>query len=319
MSKYIRLSSLSIKGGVNYSGNLKDNLSSEIDRMIDSWDKKLKYVMPNKPDLIVLPEECDMYHNYPATRRLEYCDVKGNRLRDFFMEKAKLNSCYIAYSASVKTQDGTYRNSTQLIDRNGNIAGIYNKNHPTVGEIEEWKILPGKDAKVIKCDFGKVACAICFDLNFDAMWQKYKAQEPDIVIFSSAYHGGLMQNYRAYQLRSYFVGSIMDLENTIINPVGDIIAKSTNYFGYITHDINLDYKVVHLAYNHNKILQAVNKYGSKFKMYDPGYLGAVLLTGETDEFTIEDIIDEFKIELLDEYFDRCIDFQKVHVQKGKEV
>jgi hypothetical protein len=86
-------------------------------------------------------------------------------------------------------------------------------------------------------------------------------------------------------------------------------------FGYVTHDINLDYKVVHLAYNQEKIKKAISKYGSKIKMLDPGYLGAVLLTSETDEFTIEDIIEEYKIELLDEYFDRALAFQAAHVEK----
>ena len=283
--------------------------------MINTWDRLLNGVLPDKPDIIVVPEACDRYHNYPLERRLEYYDVRGNRVRDFFMDKAMGNSCYIAYSAARKLDDGTYRNTTQLIDRKGQIIGMYNKNHPTIGETEDGKILPGKNADVISCDFGKAACAICFDLNFDPLWEKYKPQQPDIVLFSSAYHGGMMQNYRAYQLRSYFVGSIINLENTIINPVGVTVAKSTNYFGYITHDINLDYKVVHLAYNREKILKAISKYGSKIKMLDPGYLGAVLLTSETDEFTMDEIVDEYKLELLDDYFDRALAFQKDHVER----
>ncbi|MGI6562065.1 MAG: carbon-nitrogen hydrolase family protein [Clostridia bacterium] len=315
MARYIRVSSLSVRGGVNYAGDLNKDLKLETDRMIDSWNRLLQNVLPNEPNLIVLPEICDQYYNYPVPRRHEYYEVRGNRVRDFFMEKAYKNSCHIAYSAVRKMDDGTFRNSTQIINPRGEIVGIYNKNHPTIGETEEDNILPGKDAKVISCDFGKVACAICFDLNFDPLWEKYKPQSPDIILFSSAYHGGLMQNYRAYRLRSYFIGSIIDLENTVINPVGQTIAKSTNYFGYVTHDINLDYKVVHLAYNQEKIKKAISKYGSKIKMLDPGYLGAVLLTSETDEFTIEDIIEEYKIELLDEYFDRALAFQAAHVEK----
>ena len=136
----------------------------------------LSRVLPEKPDLIVLPEACDRYHNYPLSRRLEYYEVRGDRLLRFFKEKAYENSCYIAYSAVRKLEDGTYRNTTQLIDRKGEIAGLYNKNHPTIGETEDGKILPGKDARVIPCDFGKVACAICFDLNFDPLWEKYKPQ-----------------------------------------------------------------------------------------------------------------------------------------------
>lgn len=315
MAKYIKVSSVSLRNGVNYSGDLQRDLNAETDRMIDSWNKLLKCVVPDKPDLIVLPEACDRYHNYPLSRRLLYYDIRGDRVRDFFMEQAQKNSCYIAYSAIRKLSDGTYRNTTQLIDRKGEIAGMYNKNHPTIGETEDDKILPGKDAKVIQCDFGQAACAICFDLNFDPLWEKYKLQKPDIILFSSAYHGGLIQNYRAYQLHSYFIGSIMNLENTIISPVGETLAKSTNYFGYITHDINLDYKVVHLDYNWGKIDKAVAKYGSKIKMHDPGFLGSVLLTSETDEFTMDEIIDEFKIELLDDYFDRCLSFHRDHVEE----
>ena len=96
------------------------------------------------------------------------------------MEKAYKNSCHIAYSAVRKMDDGTFRNSTQIINPRGEIVGIYNKNHPTIGETEEDNILPGKDAKVISCDFGKVACAICFDLNFDPLWEKYKPQSPTL-------------------------------------------------------------------------------------------------------------------------------------------
>ncbi len=309
MSKYIKVSSLSMKNGVNYTGNLNNDLSSEVERMIDSWDRLLRHVLPEKPDVVVLPEACDRYHNYPLNRRLEYYDIRGDKVRDFFMEKAKENSCYIAYSAARKIKDGTYKNTTQIIDRTGNVTGMYNKNYPTISETEDGKILPGNDADVIQCDFGKVACGICFDLNFDPLWFKYKAQKPDIILFSSAYHGGLMQNYRAYQLRSFFVGSIMNLENTIISPVGEVLAKSTNYFGYVTHDVNMDFKVVHLDFNWGKIEKALYKYGGKIKMYDPGYLGSVLLTSETKEFTIDDIIDEYKIELLDDYFERCMVFR----------
>ena len=42
------------------------------------------------------------------------------------------------------------------------------------------------------------------------------------------------------------------------------------------------------------------KYGKKVKVYDPGHLGAVLISSETDEFTIKDMIKEFEIG-CDEY------------------
>ena len=123
-------------------------------------------------------------------------------------------TCYIAYSASRLLPDGTKRNSTQMIDRNGNIAGIYNKNHLTINDNENNGTLYGADANVIQCDFGKVACAICFDLNFDELRLKYVPQKPDHNV-SSLYHE-LMQNYWAYSCRSYFVGCVLMREYKLL-------------------------------------------------------------------------------------------------------
>jgi hypothetical protein len=64
---------------------------------------------------------------------------------------------------------------------------------------------------------------------------------------------------------------------------------------------------LHLDFNWERLKAAKDKYGSKFKVSDPGYLGAVVISSETEEFTIEDIIKEFEFELLDDYFDRCLD------------
>ena len=108
---------------------------------------------------------------------------------------AREHKCYIAYSAARQVEDGSWRNSTQMIDRNGAIVGIYNKNHVVIEETTVSGILCGKEAPVFECDFGTVACVICFDLNFDELRLKYGAVQPDIILFSSMYHGGLMQQY----------------------------------------------------------------------------------------------------------------------------
>ena len=56
MARYIRVSSLSVRGGVNYAGDLNKDLKLETDRMIDSWNRLLQNVLPNEPNLIVLPK-----------------------------------------------------------------------------------------------------------------------------------------------------------------------------------------------------------------------------------------------------------------------
>jgi len=114
-----------------------------------------------------------------------------------------------------------------------------------------------------------------------------------------------MQNYWAYSCRTYFVGCIMGLQNTIISPVGEVVARSTNYFHHLSHNINLDYIVCHLDYNWHKLDAIKKKYGTKVNIYDPGYLGSVLVSSESEDLAAMDLAKEFELELLDEYFERC--------------
>lgn len=277
-----------------------------VNKMMDFWAKQLDQVLPDMPDLIVLPEACDRYEDMNIDDRAKYYTARGDRMLKFFSGKAKENNCYIAYSAAFQVSDGTFRNCTQLIDREGEVAGIYSKNHVVIEETTQYGILCGKNADLIETDFGTVACAICFDLNFNELRLKYVAKKPDLILFSSMYHGGLMQAYWAYSCRAHFVGSVNNLPSAIISPSGETLAETTNYFHHVTHTVNLDCKLVHLDYNWEKITAAKEKYGRGFTMKDPGYLGSVLLTSELEDVTIEDIIEEFEIEVLDDYMERAL-------------
>lgn len=281
-----------------------------VDLMIKHWEKQLESVLPNAPDIIVLPEACDRYPAHTISERKTYYERRGNQIRDFFRSVAENNSCYIAYSAARKTDDGTFRNSTQLIDRQGKVCGIYNKNHLVPDETYKGNILCGKDAPIFETDFGRVAMAICFDLNFHELLEKYAKARPDLIIFSSMYHGGLMQNYWAYHCRSYFAGAVAGDECTIINPAGEKIAHSTNYFEHITKEINLDCAVVHLNENWAKLESIKRKYGNGVSIFDPGNSGAVLLNSEMPEKSINEILLEYNIETWNEYYARCLRHRK---------
>ncbi len=303
MARYVKISSLAPHP---HEMSPDKDLNTCVGEMIGHWDAWLEKVLCDRPDLIVLPEACDRAPNFTLDRRLEYYRVRGDRILHHFMDVAKTHRCNIAYSAARLLPDGTYRNSTQFINRRGELDGIYNKNHLVDAEYLVGHILYGKDASIIQTDFGKVAGAICFDLNFKELREKYEKSQPELLVFSSMYHGGLMQNYWAYACRSYFVGSVAGDQCTVINPLGDLVARSTNYYPYVTADINLDYKVVHIDYNGEKFDAAKKKYGNEVKIYDPGHVGAVLLTSESEERSVDDIIKEFGIEIWDDYYARAM-------------
>lgn len=278
--------------------------------MKDFWEKQLDQVLPEHPDLIVLHECCDRYPAMKMEDRLAYYHDRGCAMLEFFQQKAKDNHCCITYSAVRELPDGSRRNSSQFIDREGKVAGIYDKNYPVIEETTVQNVLPGRKETIVENEFGRVGFAICFDLNFMELQERYIAAKPNLLLFSSMYHGGLAQAWWAYSCRSWFVGAIARDECTVLNPLGCKVACSTNYYPYVTASINTDYEVVHLDYNWERLVRARKKYGRKISVFDPGHLGCVLLSSETPELTAAQVVDEFEIERLDHYFERVIRFHK---------
>jgi len=312
MARYVSISLLA-PPALQFESDLQGQKA--VEQMIKHWQMQVAKVLPDKPDLVILPEASDSYVCQNFKQVLDYYKIRGNQIRDFWRGIAKKNHCYIAYSAYRQDENGKTYNSTQIIDRQGEIAGIYNKNHLVIEENTQAGVFYGRESPLIECDFGKVACAICFDLNFDLLRQKYVSAHPDLIIFSSMYHGGLMQNYWAYSCRAHLAAAVAGLPSAIISPVGQIIASTTNYFPFVTARINLDCCLVHLDYNWAKLDALKKKYGRKVRIYDPGFLGSVLVYSETEEFDVQKLVKEFELELLDDYFRRALAHRQSHLCK----
>ena len=299
-----RVKIVTIGGGGRYvqADNERD-YQKLVDGIINYWKRELDKVMIHKPDLILLTEACDRPGGLNVREQFEYYKVRGNKVQDFFASVSKENQCYIAFGTKHEL-DGVWLNSCVVLDRKGNVAGMYHKNFPTVGEMNEIK--PSDETPIIECDFGRVASAICFDLNFDELRDRYAALKPDIILFPSMYHGGVVQASWAYECRAYFVCSFGFLTgpSEIRNPLGEVVATSTNYYNYAVATVNLDRKMAHLDENWGKLTALKKKYGDKVIINDPGRLGCVLITSEHDEVSADDMVKEFNIELLDGYFER---------------
>ncbi len=275
-----------------------------VKQVIEFWQTELNKVLPDKPDLIVLPEVCDM-----SDAGNEYLRVRKNQVLDYFASVAKSHSCYIAFGMLREESKDVWKNSCVIVDRKGGTAGIYDKNFPTIGEMENG-IRRGSVAPLIQCDFGKVAVAICFDLNFEELLEHYAAEKPDLVIFSSMYHGGLVQGAWAYKCRAHFIGSVYrGNPSEVRNPMGDVVATTTNYFDFVVTEINLDSRLVHLDFNWDRLTALKKKYGPAVTITDPGRLGAVLVASEDKNITTDEMIAEFKLELLDDYLNRARNFR----------
>ncbi|HML46972.1 MAG TPA: carbon-nitrogen hydrolase family protein [Clostridia bacterium] len=304
MARFVKVAS--IPGGQLRVTDSKD-YEACVQEELAYWQRQLDHVTPDQPDLIVTPECCDRPAGLSRDDRLAYYQVRGERLFDFFCAAAKRHNANIAYAAVRGLPDGSYRNSIQFINRNGEVDGIYNKYLLVIEEYTQGKILYGKDIEAIRTDVGRVCGAICFDLNFDEPLKKTAAQKPEILVFSSAYHGGIMQAHWAYMCRSYMITAINGTETAnVINPVGEVIAESSNYYRYLSTRINLDYVVAHLDHNWARFDAMKRKYGDAVEIRTPFGLGCSLLTCQDPNHTMEDIVREFEIERWDDYYARSM-------------
>lgn len=82
------------------------------------------------------------------------------------------------------------------------------------------------------------------------------------------------------------------------------MASTTVYRDYVTASINLDCCLVHNDYSREKLKSLKARYGREVSITDPDFVGSVLVQSESDEKTVREMIEEFEIELLDDYLTR---------------
>ena len=267
---------------------------------------RMDRAMQDMPDLIVLPEVADRPADLSIEEKLAFYEERGDTILERLCAYAREHAVFIMYNAVRRVEDGEYRNASTLIDRMGTPIYRYDKTFPVVFEMTDYKVKPGTGARVVDCELGRIGAVICFDMNFEELRREYARLKPDLILFSSNYHGGLARNSFAYDTRSYLVASIgAGGPGGVVNPLGVDVTTVSSYEYMTVATINLDYVVCHLDENRGAKFNALKaKYGPKVKIDTPSYLGPAIITSECEEMTAMDFVREFDLELLDDYLDR---------------
>ena len=253
-------------------------------------------------DLIVLPETICGQHDE---------QVPGGSTTRVLANLARKYNCYITVPVhQQERKTGHVYNVLALLDRRGKMVGIYQKYIPVYPEFDHGT-RPGPGATVIDTEFGPVGGVICFDLNFSELREQYKNLKPRLLLFSSMYHGGLVQNWWALDVGAFFVGSVYrGTPCSIIDPQGTTLAESNNYQPWASARINLDYEVVHLDRNRAHYDKIKRKYGEEVKIVTAGKVGTSVIYSEAKKRSAADIVDEFKLVRLDDYFEWSRDLRQ---------
>ena len=299
--------------GYTYPTAGRNSSFEEVIRIVtEGLTREVDRVLPDSPDLILFPENCDICTDYKTA---EFHEYKGSRIRDVLAGICADNNCMIAFPHVRPVGGGRYFNSIEFLGRDGSTIGIYDKNYVTIGEYQK-NILFSKRNDLIDLGFTRAAGAVCFDLNFDGILNVYKARKPGLIVFCSSYHGGQRQKEWAYGCRSYFAGAIANRqENRILNPLGETVAASTNYYNFVTADVNFDYFITGLGLNRSKLDAAKRKYGAGIRIFDPGYLSCVLVTSEIDGLSAAEIAAEFELWDWSDYLAHIHQLREDHAEE----
>lgn len=97
------------------------------------------------------------------------------------------------------------------------------------------------------------------------------------------------------------------MPSEIRNPLGEVMAATTNYTDFTITTINLDRALVHLDFNEQKLAKLKAGYGDDISIHDPGRLGSVLISSEKSGLQIQKLLKDNGIEELDKYLLRSLE------------
>lgn len=251
-------------------------------------------------DLVVFCEGVEAYAQTPEQAEEV---ARPGPLLQLYAAFARDQRCHVAGSVKIRERGCAY-NSIAFLGRDGTVLGCYHKvNLTTYGEIPAG-LTSGAGPVVVETDIGRLGGVVCFDLNFEEIRQQYRTARPDILCFASMYHGGFLQQLWAYECQAFFVSALPFMGGGILDPFGRPVALTDCYNTVAMARVNLDRAMVHLDLNWLKFPDIQRKYGDEVRIDIPPNLGPALIYSESDRRSAMDIVREFDLELLDEYFQR---------------
>jgi hypothetical protein len=216
---------------------------------------------------------------------------------------ARKHGLYVAFG--MYRQDGPrVYNSLVLLDRAGKLAWTYDKTTPMAEEMIKGGITPGAAPTAFDTDFGRIGAAICFDINFLELGELYQRQNVELLLFSSAFPGGRLLDHWAIRYGLAVAGCTWYPDNRVIDCTGATVGRTSDILPCTTTTLNLNRRVVHMDGNMGKIEKMLAKYPGDVRVEDMRLEATCVITSLKKGLEVDELIREFEVERLPDYFDR---------------
>ena len=266
----------------------------------------IELALADRPDIIALPESFTLADL--AEPRIEEMaeDVPGPTL-EMAAGYARANRVYILCPILARRVDGLHIEAF-LLDRAGQIAGSYQKNHPVVEGCEYGKLefgsRPGSAAPVFATDFGIIGVQICFDIEYRDGWDQLAEAGAEIIFWLSAYDGGRDLSAMAWNYHRFVASAVHTRHARIIDPMGETLSITGEHESIAFASVDLDVALFHMDFNKTQIPAMRKKYGADVKLslyHEEGYF---TLQSNHAGLTVAEIIQEFQLDPLRDYLER---------------
>jgi predicted amidohydrolase len=295
MARNVRVASISFGGG---SGPVE----GRYERARTAAVELLEQAAVDRPDIACLPETFTGLGCGHADWFASAEPVPGPTT-EAVGALAKRHGMWVICPIVERRGDLTF-NAAVLLDRRGEVAGIYHKIHPTINELNIG-ITPGTEAPVFETDFGRIGCAICYDLNFRDVIEGLAAGGAEVVFFPSMYRGGLQLSIWAFDYGVHVVSATPGEGSAIVDPLGRVQVQSSRYQMILSRVLNLDRRLLHIDENYLQWPAIKEKYGAGIEIDVATPEAHFVLISHLPDVTADDVVREFKLEVRTDYFRRA--------------
>jgi N-carbamoylputrescine amidase len=213
------------------------------------------YAREQGADILCLPETVTTI-NVPAEQTYHAEDYPG-LYTAAFCEAARTHGLNLVAPYYVRDGGRIYNQAT-VIDRQGQVAGVYRKVQPTAEEARH--IAFGNDLPVFDLDIGKVAVMICMDIYFPEIPRIYGFKGAEVVFWPTVSHGPTQESLRTQLMAramdnalvmaeanlanhppyAPYVGRYRPATARILDHNGDVLAQTGRRHGVAFADVDLD-------------------------------------------------------------------------------
>jgi predicted amidohydrolase len=247
---------------VELSGPLEERLHVAAQMIDDAARAAAKQYPDAGLDLMVFPEFA-LASGTGATAAEQAVSLDGPVL-DSLGAKAREHRTWIVMPMTLREPD-RISNAAVLIDRVGNVAGIYRKNFPISDDhgVFEGGVTPGAGYPVFDTDFGRLGILICWDMSYDESWRALADAGAEIIAVPSASPQTLRPASEALRHHVLVVTSTLKDNASVFDPIGRVVAQVTEKPGVLVHRIDLSFAILHWSESLHEGRALTERYGDK--------------------------------------------------------